>query len=175
LIQALIARNLPLEWAHVRLVYDDPIKTLDQAQDANLLFTKMREAIGTPARELDIISPYFVPGKQGTLALSAFPESGVQAAYPDQLTGGHRRRCGACRLRQAPRGTAAQRREDLRAQAGLRQRGWQGEGQEKATQGRELFLPVSMPKRSRSIAPMSSSARSIWTRARFISIPRWDS
>ena len=78
LIQALIARNLPLEWAHVRLVYDDPVKTLDQAKDANLLFTKMREAIGTPARELDIISPYFVPGKQGTLALSAFPERGVQ-------------------------------------------------------------------------------------------------
>ena len=78
LIQALIARNLPLEWAHVRLVYDDPVKTLDQAKDANLLFTKMREAIGTPARELDIISPYFVPGKKGTLALSAFPERGVQ-------------------------------------------------------------------------------------------------
>ena len=73
LIQALIARDLPLEWAHVRLVYDDPIKTLNKAQDASLLFTKLREAIGTPARELDIISPYFVPGNKARWRCRPFP------------------------------------------------------------------------------------------------------
>jgi len=78
LIQALIARDLPLEWAHVRVLYDDPTKTLNKAQKAGLLSTKLREAVGTPARGLDIISPYFVPGKEGTLALSAFPERGVR-------------------------------------------------------------------------------------------------
>jgi putative cardiolipin synthase len=77
LVEQLLAHELPLEWARTRLVCDDPAKGLGNAQPSDLLFSSLRDAIGTPQRELDIISPYFVPGKQGTKALSALAERGI--------------------------------------------------------------------------------------------------
>jgi putative cardiolipin synthase len=77
LADQLRARALPIDWAPTRLVYDDPAKGLGKAQRSELLFSRLVEAIGTPQRELDLISPYFVPGEKGTQALSAFPQKGV--------------------------------------------------------------------------------------------------
>jgi putative cardiolipin synthase len=78
LVEQLVAKEVPFDWVPVKLVYDEPTKTLGKAEASELLLTQMREALGVPERELDLISPYFVPGKKGTEALSAYPERGIR-------------------------------------------------------------------------------------------------
>ena len=79
LVRDLLARRLPLEWTDARLVHDDPAKTLDPAARADvLLFPALVEAIGRPEKSLDLVSPYFVPGDEGTEALAALARRGVK-------------------------------------------------------------------------------------------------
>jgi cardiolipin synthase C len=77
LVEALLAHTLEVDWTRVRLVCDPPAKVDGHVPDANLLFTNLRDALGKPEREIDIISPYFVPGAKGTTALSRFAENGI--------------------------------------------------------------------------------------------------
>ncbi|HEX5629266.1 MAG TPA: phospholipase D family protein [Usitatibacteraceae bacterium] len=78
LVRDLLARRLPLEWTDARLVHDDPAKTLDSAPRADvLLFPALVDAIGRPEKSLDLVSPYFVPGDEGTEALAALARRGV--------------------------------------------------------------------------------------------------
>jgi len=77
MVQALLERKLTLEWVPAQLVADEPVKTMGAAEASDLLFTRLRAAIGTPERQLDIVSPYFVPGKEGTAGLAALPAQGV--------------------------------------------------------------------------------------------------
>ena len=74
----MLANALVLDWAPTHLVYDEPTKVLDDVPKSDLLFTRMLQVLGKPEREVDLISPYFVPGKEGTAALSALPERGVK-------------------------------------------------------------------------------------------------
>jgi putative cardiolipin synthase len=62
----LIARRLPIEWANVRLVSDDPAKGLGEAGADGLLWSQLMKATRDPERSLKLISPYFVPGEDGT-------------------------------------------------------------------------------------------------------------
>lgn len=74
----LAGRSLP-EWTTARLVHDDPAKTLSTVNRHELLLLpKLEEAFGKPVKSLDLISPYFVPGKAGVEALSALARRGVQ-------------------------------------------------------------------------------------------------
>ena len=77
LIQDFFARKVRFDWSPMRLVTDDPAKTLDRAANSDLILTRLKEALGPSQRELDIVSPYFVPGKGGTRTLSGYPERGV--------------------------------------------------------------------------------------------------
>jgi putative cardiolipin synthase len=77
MVQELLDRSLPLEWVVAQLVADEPGKALGKAEASELLSTRLKQAIGEPERQLDIVSPYFVPGKEGTAALSAYPARGV--------------------------------------------------------------------------------------------------
>jgi putative cardiolipin synthase len=78
LIEALIADELGLEWAATHLVYDEPAKVLGDIPASDLLFTRMQEVMGDAQREIDLISPYFVPGEEGTRALAAYPGRGIK-------------------------------------------------------------------------------------------------
>jgi putative cardiolipin synthase len=78
LVEQLLARNLTLEWVPVSLVYDEPTKALGTASDAELLFSRLGQATGRAQREIDLISPYFVPGELGTKALAGFPQRGIR-------------------------------------------------------------------------------------------------
>ena len=78
LVESVLAHELPFDWSRVQLLYDPPGKTLDEAEKKDLLLADLKHAVGVPQRELDIVSPYFVPGKAGTKALSAYPESGIK-------------------------------------------------------------------------------------------------
>ena len=78
LVESFLAHELQFDWSCVELLYDPPGKTLGEAEKADLLLPDLKRAVGDPQRELDIVSPYFVPGKTGTKNLSAYPESGIK-------------------------------------------------------------------------------------------------
>ena len=77
LVDALLSHQLRLEWVQVRLMCDPPEKTRGKAPDAELVFAKTYEALGHAEREIDLVSPYFVPGRKGTKALARFAEGGI--------------------------------------------------------------------------------------------------
>jgi putative cardiolipin synthase len=75
----LLARRLLFEWADARLVVDDPAKTLAPTPQADpLLLPALLQTIGLPAKSLDLVSPYFVPGANGTATLVALARRGVK-------------------------------------------------------------------------------------------------
>jgi putative cardiolipin synthase len=76
-VAELVARHLPIEWAATRLVSDDPAKALDRAAPDSRVGPQLKQLIGAPARELDLVSPYFVPGETGTEAFSSMARRGV--------------------------------------------------------------------------------------------------
>jgi len=78
LARELVERTLAFEWTNAALVHDDPAKTLDTSERTDvLLFPELVRRIGQPVRSLDIVSPYFVPGRAGTEQLAALARSGV--------------------------------------------------------------------------------------------------
>ena len=79
LVQRLLAGNLPLEWTRARVIADDPSKVLHPPERKDLhLLPLLEAAIGRPERELDLVSPYFVPAEEGTAALVALAQRGVR-------------------------------------------------------------------------------------------------
>jgi len=76
--QALLAGELRFEWTTARVVHDDPDKTLGTSDDTNLLLQRLMTAFGAPAAHFDLVSPYFVPGENGTEALAAMAKRGVR-------------------------------------------------------------------------------------------------
>ena len=79
LVTELLEDRLSLEWADARLVCDDPAKTLDREGRSDLLLLpRMLELAGRPARELDLVSPYFVPLEGGTAVFEGLARGGVR-------------------------------------------------------------------------------------------------
>ena len=76
LASALSAHQLPLEWADVRLVGDDPRKVFADDREL-LLLPRLLELMGHPDAQLDLVSPYLVPGEEGTKHLAALATRGV--------------------------------------------------------------------------------------------------
>jgi putative cardiolipin synthase len=77
-ITALVAGTLGFEWVPVTLVNDLPSKTAGKARDSELLLTRLTASFGKPSRQLEIISPYFVPGDEGVASLCAIARRGVK-------------------------------------------------------------------------------------------------
>jgi putative cardiolipin synthase len=71
-------RSLPLEWAATRLVSDDPAKVLGKASADTKVTAKLRQLFGEPAAEMDLVSPYFVPGEEGARAFGEMAKRGVK-------------------------------------------------------------------------------------------------
>ena len=79
LVEELQARRLAIEWASARVIHDDPAKTLDASGRTDvLLFPELIRTMGRPERSLDIVSPYFVPGDDGTAGLVEVARRGVR-------------------------------------------------------------------------------------------------
>ncbi|MEC5384615.1 phospholipase D family protein [Uliginosibacterium sp. H3] len=82
LVRELLAQTLPLRWGETRLVVDDPAKTLGQL-NANegrerLMLGRLMTAITPPQKSFELITPYFVPGKEGTESLAALVRNKVR-------------------------------------------------------------------------------------------------
>lgn len=79
LIRQLLDGDLPIEWTTARVFRDDPAKTLDTGERTELLlFTHLMQSTGRPQTSFHLISPYFVPGKEGAESLAALAQSGVK-------------------------------------------------------------------------------------------------
>jgi putative cardiolipin synthase len=79
LIAQLRDRQVDFEWTTAEVVSDDPAKTLDTSDRTDvLLFPELMRRIGQPEKEVDIVSPYFVPGDGGTAMLSDLARRGVK-------------------------------------------------------------------------------------------------
>jgi len=79
LLHELVEGRLPFDWAQARLVRDDPAKTLDATERTDvLLLSALLPALGRPATSFDLVSPYFVPGDDGTAALEQLAGRGVK-------------------------------------------------------------------------------------------------
>jgi putative cardiolipin synthase len=77
-VSELVSGSLAFEWAATRLVSDDPAKGMGLAAPEALLARKLKDIIGEPAAEVDLVSPYFVPTAAGVDAFSAMVERGVK-------------------------------------------------------------------------------------------------
>ncbi|HWZ71141.1 MAG TPA: phospholipase D family protein [Casimicrobiaceae bacterium] len=79
IVRNLLDHKLNLEWLRARLVYDDPAKTLDTNAGTDvLLFPELVRAVGPAEKSFDLVTPYFVPGEEGTAALAALASRGVK-------------------------------------------------------------------------------------------------
>jgi cardiolipin synthase C len=78
LLDQLLAGRLALEWVPARVFYDPPAKAVGAVADADLLLGQLMLAVGGARRELDLVSPYFVPGETGTAALARLAAQGVR-------------------------------------------------------------------------------------------------
>jgi putative cardiolipin synthase len=70
--------TLQLEWALTRMVSDDPAKGLGLAAPEALLSEKLRQCLGEPATELELVSPYFVPTAAGVAWFVGLARRGVK-------------------------------------------------------------------------------------------------
>ena len=78
-VRALLERRLPLEWAVAQLVSDDPAKGLgDASMPEQRLWLQLQQRLAPPTRELELVSPYFVPAKADVEALSRLVRDGVK-------------------------------------------------------------------------------------------------
>jgi putative cardiolipin synthase len=79
LVRELIEGRLAFDWTHAEVVRDDPAKTLDAADRTDiLLITELVETTTPPRSSFDLVSPYFVPGDEGTAALAKLARRGVR-------------------------------------------------------------------------------------------------
>ena len=77
LAQDISEGSVPFEWVPTRMVSDDPAKGLGRGAPEGMLMHKLREITGAPERELELVSPYFVPTAAGVEAFTAMANEGV--------------------------------------------------------------------------------------------------
>jgi putative cardiolipin synthase len=77
LVGQLRQARAPLAWNPTRLVSDDPAKALGGARPEDRMAVQLQRLWGTPQRQLDLVSPYFVPGKEGAQALTDIARNGA--------------------------------------------------------------------------------------------------
>jgi len=79
-VRALLEHRLALEWAPVRVISDDPAKALDAAHPEAGFLPQLEKVLGAPRRELELVSPYFVPTAAGTRYLADLTRRGVKVS-----------------------------------------------------------------------------------------------
>ncbi|MBC5783824.1 phospholipase D family protein [Ramlibacter sp. USB13] len=81
LLAQMMAGTLPLDWVAARVVSDDPAKVLQAGgRHGSPLLPALEEAFGNARHELQLVSPYFVPGRGGTDKLLAITARGVEVS-----------------------------------------------------------------------------------------------
>lgn len=76
-VTELTEKTLPLEWVPVELVSDDPEKVLGGAPEAGLAY-QLPGKFGEPASQVDLVSPYFVPGANWAARFELLARNGIK-------------------------------------------------------------------------------------------------
>jgi hypothetical protein len=77
-VARVLTGGLEWDWSAAQLVVDDPAKGLDRAQRKDYLMSSLEHVVGPAKREVHLVSPYFVPMKEGVESLAALEARGVQ-------------------------------------------------------------------------------------------------
>ena len=77
-MQQLVASTLQFEWAATHMISDDPAKGLGRAKQEDLFPERLKEIIGQPTTELELVSAYFVPTDAGVKSFVSFAKTGVK-------------------------------------------------------------------------------------------------
>lgn len=77
-VQQVLAGELAFKWSTVQMVSDNPAKGLGLARDEELMWTRLKQVLQTPRLELELVSPYFVPGEEGVEYFSALARQGIK-------------------------------------------------------------------------------------------------
>lgn len=79
LIKDLGQGRLEVQWSRAQLVYDDPRKATDNSHPEQiLLLSRLLAMTPSPRMQFDLVSPYFVPGKEGKRRLTNLATKGVR-------------------------------------------------------------------------------------------------
>ena len=74
----LAGNTLALEWTEVKVVSDDPDKVLGTAAPGSEVALVLPQLLGSPTSQVDLVSPYFVPGPLWTARMGVLAQSGVR-------------------------------------------------------------------------------------------------
>jgi putative cardiolipin synthase len=77
-VRRLLQGELEVEWAVTRMVSDDPAKVLERSHPDTNLFAQLKQILGQPEIELQLVSPYFVPTAAGVQWFAAAARRGVR-------------------------------------------------------------------------------------------------
>lgn len=77
LVETLLARELTFDWKMAKMISDDPAKGLDKHDKETLLVHKLAQIMGRPKATVLLVTPYFVPNKEGVKAFAELAKSGV--------------------------------------------------------------------------------------------------
>jgi cardiolipin synthase C len=80
IVRDMIARAMSWEWCEAQLIVDDPAKALDKAEHADYLLADLERVLGSPQRDLYVVSPYLVPMKTGVAGFKKMRARGVKVA-----------------------------------------------------------------------------------------------
>jgi cardiolipin synthase C len=73
------SRNISFSWGRATIVNDNPDKVLtSSAKTETHLAPQLRQVVDKTKRELFLVSPYFIPGKQGVELLAAVRQRGAR-------------------------------------------------------------------------------------------------
>ena len=80
LVRNLLAGKQAMSWAPARMLSDDPRKGLARERHVDLLATRLAQTLGHVEHELYVVSPYFVPTRQGNRFFCRRARAGVRMA-----------------------------------------------------------------------------------------------
>ena len=76
-VEQLVGGKLELQWAATKTISDDPAKGLGRAAPEKLFPQQLKEVVGEPAMNLELVSAYFVPSAAGAQSLISFTKRGA--------------------------------------------------------------------------------------------------
>ena len=77
-IRAVVEGRLEFAWAVTHMISDDPVKGLGRAPSQELFHHQLTKIIGDPVSDLELVTPYFVPGETGTDSFVSMARRGVK-------------------------------------------------------------------------------------------------
>jgi len=77
-VRAIVERRLNFEWAVTHMISDDPAKGLGRAPPEKLFHEQLREIIGDPISDLELVASYLVPGNTGTESFISMAKRGIK-------------------------------------------------------------------------------------------------